>query len=169
MAVTAAGRIGRTGFGGADTTDQAQRLARIGNPATPVVGRRCLGARSTAAACLRLVALARCNTALRCQCVEQAEHLLAGFGIRQLFGLQAASEQLLETDQRLADFELAVAPGDTGQALNIIVQHRQAVDVPALTAITMTATGKLLQPLGQVLQERDAQFRALLAVVLGEA
>ena len=60
----------------------------------------------------------------------------------------------------------AIAAGRAGDLLHIFLQQRQAVDVPAVGTETAAASDQLVDPLRQMLQECDAQFGALLMVVV---
>ena len=75
-------------------------------------------------------------------------------------------QETLDRKQMFADVEQAVTTAGTGQRLDFAEQHGQRIDVPALLAQPHTALAQHLQTFGQMAQERQAQFRRLLGIVL---
>jgi hypothetical protein len=79
----------------------------------------------------------------------------------QRFAAQELTEQVFQREQLLADFKHAVTTADAGQPLHVVVQQRQAVDVPAIAAEPAPAPTQGFGPLRQVPQEGQSQFCAL--------
>jgi len=75
-------------------------------------------------------------------------------------------KETLDREQVLADIQQPVAAAGAGQRLHFAKQQRQCIDVPTLVAQALAALAQHLQALGQMTQERQAQFRRLLGVVL---
>jgi len=75
-------------------------------------------------------------------------------------------QEALDRKQVFADVEQAVTAASAGQRLDFAEQQGQRIDVPTLVAQPLPALAQHLEALGQMAQERQAQFRRLLGVVL---
>ena len=86
--------------------------------------------------------------------------------VGEVHALDEFGEEGFQCEQAFAQVEQAVAAAGAGQGLQFAEQQVERVDVPAFAGQALAAAQQRIQPTRQVAQERLAQLRILLGIVL---
>ena len=101
----------------------------------------------------------------RAERIEGLQDQAGGVGVGQRDRLHVRRQRTLDRVELFREVDQAVAAATAGQQLQLVVEQRQGVDVPADVAQPPSAPAHAVEALGQVAQERLAELGALLDFV----